>query len=112
MLVPGHASAGTGNENDCSRVRAAIQALGVGKSARVEVKLRNKRKLTGYLNTASEDNFVLSDLKTGDEATVAYADVAQVKGQNLSRGSKIAIGVGIAVAVAVIAFVKWAGQFE
>jgi hypothetical protein len=39
----------------------------------------------------------VTDLRTGESVPVAYADVAQVKGNNLSSGVKIAIGIGIGV---------------
>ena len=38
----------------------------------------------------------MTDLKTGASNKVAYADVKQVKGNNLSTGAKIAIGVSVA----------------
>jgi hypothetical protein len=43
------------------------------------------------------------DAKTKAPSVVAYAQVKQVQGNNLSTGQKIVIGVGIAVAALVIA---------
>ncbi|HXG67704.1 MAG TPA: hypothetical protein VNO70_21560 [Blastocatellia bacterium] len=93
-------------------MRTGIYKLGVGKDARVEVKLRDKAMLTGYVSAAGEDSFVVTDPETGAAITVAYPDVAQVKGNNLSKGAKIAIGVGIAAAVLIAVFLKWVSQFE
>lgn len=81
------------------KVKAGIAELGVGKDARVAVKLNDKTKLSGYLSQVNDDSFVVIDLKTGTPTTVAYPEVAQVQGHNLSTGVKIAIGVGIAVLV-------------
>jgi hypothetical protein len=77
------------------KVKAGISKLGTGEMARVEIKLRDKTKLKGYIKEAGEDSFVLVDTKTGAATTVLYPQVKQVKGNNLSTGQKIALGVGI-----------------
>src|SRR5215216_544774 len=84
------------------KVKAGISRLGVGKVALIEVKLRDKTRLAGYISEASADHFVVTDLKTSDSTSVTYADVTQVRGHNLSTGAKIAIGVGIGVGIALI----------
>jgi hypothetical protein len=81
------------------KVKEGISKLGVGKDALVEVKLRDKAKLAGYVSEARQDSFAITDAKTGTATTVAYADVAQVKGHNLSTGAKIGIGIAIGFAV-------------
>jgi len=82
-----------------AKVKAGIAKLGAGQDARISVKLRNKTKLNGYVSHIGEDAFVIADAKTGVTTEVAYPDVAQVKGNNLSTGATIAIAVGIAVGV-------------
>ena len=84
------------------KVKAGISKLGVGKEALVEVKLRDKTKLAGYISAVEEDSFVVSDAKTGDATTISYSNVTQVKGHNLSTGAKIAIGIGIGVGIVLI----------
>ena len=94
------AQAGTETYGQTSReqkVKAGIYKLGVGRDARVTVKLQDHRKLAGYVSNAGENHFVLTDLKTGESTPVAYSAVTQVKGNNLSTGAKIAIGIGIGV---------------
>jgi protein subunit release factor B len=81
------------------RVKARIVQLGVGEESYVTVKLRDKTKLAGYISEAREESFVVTDLRTSEATTVAYADVKKVKGHNLSTGAKVAIGLGIGVAV-------------
>jgi len=78
------------------KVKLGIEKLGLGSDTRVEVKLRDKTRLKGYISEISENEFVITDLKTGASNKVAYADVKQVKGNNLSTGAKIAIGVSVA----------------
>ena len=95
-------SASPKNEPDAKsveKVHTAIAKFGTGPAARVEVKLRDQTKLKGYIDQVADDHFVVVDDKTGAATRVAYPQVKQVKGNNLSTGAKIAIGV-----VAFIAF--------
>ena len=77
------------------KVKEGIGKLGTGAEARVEVKLRDKTKLKGYVSEAGGDSFVIVDDKTGATATVTYSQVKQVKGNNLSNAAEIALGVGV-----------------
>jgi hypothetical protein len=77
------------------KVKEGISKLGTGVEARIEVKLRDKRKLKGYVSEAGKDSFVMVDEKTGATSTVTYSQVKQVKGNNLSTATEIAIGVGV-----------------
>lgn len=82
-----------------SKVKTSIAKLGVGPEARVEVKLRDKTKLKGYVSQISDESFVVADAKAGTTTEVPYPNVASVTGKNLSTGAKIAIGVAIGVGV-------------
>ena len=84
------------------KVKEGISKLGTGAEARIEVKLRDKTKLKGYVSEAGEDSFVIVDEKTGATSTVTYAQVKQVKGNNLSTAAEIAIGVGVIILPIVI----------
>jgi len=84
------------------KVKAGVARLGVGKEARIAVKLRDKTRVSGYISHADEDSFVVTDIKTGATTEVAYTDVTQAKGQNLSTGATIAIAVGLAVFVTML----------
>ena len=89
------------NETEAARiekVKAGIAALGTGTNAKVKLKLRDNRKLKGYISRADVDSFVVVE-KSGVETTVSYADVKQIKGNNLSSGTKVLIGVSIAAAI-------------
>ena len=68
----------------------------------MEVKLRDKTRLKGYISEVSENGFVVTDAKTGAANSVAYANVAQVKGNNMSTGAKIGIGIGIGVGLTIL----------
>jgi len=84
-------------------VKSQITKLGTGSAARIEIKLRDKTKLKGYVQEIAEDHFVVIDDETGAATKIAYPQVKQVKGNNLSTGAKIAITlviVGIIFAIA------------
>ena len=82
-----------------AKVKAGIAKLGTGPAAQVELKLRDKTKLKGYIHEIAEDHFVLIDARTGAATAVPYPQVKQVKGNNLSTDAKITIGIGLAVLV-------------
>ncbi|CAN5540587.1 hypothetical protein BH18ACI1_BH18ACI1_24220 [soil metagenome] len=82
-----------------AKVRNELAKLGTGTDARVEVKLRDKTKLKGYISQINENSFVVVADDTNTPTEVPYPQTKQVKGNNLSTGAKIAIGVGIGVAI-------------
>ena len=84
------------------KVKSGIEKVGSGRDARIEVKLRDKTRLKGYVSEIGETEFVVTDAKTGASNKVAYANVAQVKGNNLSTGAKIGIGIGIGVGLTIL----------
>ena len=93
-------------------VRAGILKLGVGTGARVAIKLRDDVKLAGYISETKDDSFVVTDMKSRAATTVAYGDVAQVKGHNLGTGAKIAIGIGIGVGATILVLFLYIASHE
>lgn len=91
------------------KVKAGIAQLGTGTEARVEVKLRDRTKLKGYVGEAGAEQFTVVDAKTGAATAVPYPQVQQVKGNNLSQGAKIAIGVGV-ILIPILIAVYFASQ--
>ncbi|HWS88123.1 MAG TPA: hypothetical protein VN282_14230 [Pyrinomonadaceae bacterium] len=105
------AAAGTKAEEEArpaERVKAGIAKLGIGPRARVEVKLRDKTRLKGYVGEATADYFTVVD-EAGLANRVAYPQVTGVKGHNLSEGARIAIVAGIVVASILIALAAAGG---
>ena len=108
LFLCGTSVAAGSNEDKAARyaekIKAGISKLGTGATARVEVKLRDKTKLKGYVSEISDNHFVVIDDRTGAAITVAYPQVKQVKGNNLSTGAKIAIGIGVVALLVLFAF--------
>lgn len=88
-------------EKHAAKVKAAITKLGTGVESRVEVKLRDKTKVKGYVSEITEDSFTLVNAETNAVTKIPYSQAKQVKGNNLSTGVKIAIGVGVILAIGI-----------
>lgn len=78
------------------RVKNEIGKLGVGESANIEVNLRDKTKLSGYISKIGKDNFTMIDKRTGSAVQISYSQVKKASGKNHLNGRKILIGLGIA----------------
>jgi len=85
------------------KVKQGVRRLGVGEEARVEVSLRDKTKIKGYISEANEESFRVINPATGTATTIAYPQVRQVRGNNLSTGAVIAIVGGAVFLVALLA---------
>jgi hypothetical protein len=86
------------------KVKAGIAKLGVGREARVEVKLKNKSKLAGYISGIEDESFTLTNLQTGQATTIPYPDIAQVKGNNLTTKTKVIIAASIVAGVIIVLY--------
>src|SRR5262245_2656794 len=84
------------------KVRAGITKIGVGKDAQVSLKLRNKMELTGYISETGKDSFVIINPRSSEARTVSYAEVAQLKGHNLTTKAKVAVWVGVGVGITLL----------
>jgi hypothetical protein len=91
------------------RVRKGIGKLGTGTEARIEVKLRNKTKLKGYVGKSNTESFTVVDAN-GVATEVAYPQVKQVKGNNLSEGVKAAIFLGVVIVGLVVIVSVFSGN--
>ena len=108
MICQDTASASSTRDKEtrlAEKVKEGILKLGTGQESRVTVKLKDKTKLSGYVSEITESAFVVTDLKSAEATTVAYPNVVQVKGNNLSTGVKVAIGVGIIVGVIIVLYI-------
>jgi hypothetical protein len=99
-VIPAYAnSQDEAQARSARKVKDGIMKLGTGESARVQLTLRDGRKVKGYIREVGEDSFVVVEAKTGAATTVTYAQVKEIKGNNLSTGAKIALKVGAVVGI-------------
>jgi sRNA-binding regulator protein Hfq len=101
QLINGQTSGGN-NAATVEKIKANVTKRGKGEKARVNVKMLNGTKLKGFISQAGDDSFTVTDSKTKQTNTLAYSDVAQVKGSGLSTGTKILVGVGVAITAVVL----------
>ncbi len=80
-----------------AKIKMKVAKMGTGEKAKAKVKLRSGEKLKGYISSAGENDFVLTDKKSGKATTIAYADVDEVKKPGLSQTTKITLIVLVAV---------------
>jgi sRNA-binding regulator protein Hfq len=91
-----------GNAAATEKIKAKVAKRGTGEKARVSVRMLNGTKMKGFISQSGEDSFTLTDSKTRQTTTLAYSEVAQVKGTGLSTTAKILIGVGVGVAITAV----------
>ncbi len=101
QLINAQTSTGN-NAATVEKIKTNVTKRGTGEKARVSVKMLSGTKMKGFISQAGEDSFTLTDSKTKQTSTLAYSDVAQVKKQGMSTGTKILIGVGVGVAVTAV----------
>jgi hypothetical protein len=87
------------------KVKLGIARMGVGEDAQVSVQLRDKTRVGGYISEINEDSFVVTNLETSANTTVAYPAVRKIQGQHITTGLKIALQVG---GLALCILVLWA----
>jgi len=61
------------------KIKRSVCKSAVGPGNDIEVKLRDKTKLSGYLSEITDDYFVVTDSKTGVKSTLEYGRVEKVR---------------------------------
>ena len=99
-VIPAYAKYQDDAQARSQKVKEAIVKLGTGEGARVQLTLRDGRKLKGYVREAGQDTFVVVDPKTGAATTVAYPEVKEIKPNKLSSAAKTGLKLGAVVGIA------------
>lgn len=105
---PVYASQANDQDRAVEKVQLKVAKVGVGEKARVTVKMKDGRKIKGFVTEASATDFTVRDRQTGDPTTVAYRDVAKVEDNRSDSTSKnilLGVALGIGAFIAVIAVV-------
>lgn len=110
VLCAGAIEARTQQEEPaCRQIKARVLKLGAGLKARVNVKLRDGKKVEGYIGQTGEDHFyvIRTDEEVGTAAVVAYGDVVQLRKRkgSLVTWRSVSIRGGLA-AGAIAAFIR------
>jgi small nuclear ribonucleoprotein (snRNP)-like protein len=100
LHVPVNANTGK-DAKFAAKVKTAITEVGIGSNARVDIKLRNKRKIKGYVTEKTKSSFVVMEDTTGLSTEIPYSQVKQIKGKNNLTGEEIAL---VTIGAAVVLF--------
>ena len=93
---------------DVDAIKARFRELRAD-AAEVRIKLTDGSKLSGSILRLEADTFTIAQEKTGQERTLQYAQITEVKKKGLSRGTKAilipaAIGGGALLVMCVAPF--------
>jgi hypothetical protein len=120
LEIPENDRVESAEQRKAARVKAEVTRRGVGHTARVRVKLRDKHELKGHVIQIDEDSFQMVVDPDGLDAqsprdrmiTIRYSDVEKVHGPR-SRAASVAIGVGLTVAaIAALALIVVAEVYK
>ena len=90
------------------KVRLKVAKLGTGDKARATVRMKDGRKIKGFISQAGANDFTVRDRKTGEPTLIQYGDVSKVednRGNNILRN--VLIGAGAAGVVLLVLFVSF-----
>ncbi|HEX8150108.1 MAG TPA: hypothetical protein VF591_23190 [Pyrinomonadaceae bacterium] len=90
VLPPSAAARG---QSKAEKVKAAVAKLGTGPDTRVEVNLGNRVVHKGYVAETAENEFVVSEPKTGVTVRVPYSQVRSLKGRD-AAGQRVSVSSG------------------
>jgi hypothetical protein len=103
------AQANTAREGkSIERVKKSLTESAAHPGARVEARLKDRRRVTGYLGEMRDDEFILNETPSGAALVIAYQDVATITNKNHSTFSKAGIaalvgGTALLMVVAIVA---------
>jgi hypothetical protein len=90
------------------QVKSKVARLGVGERARATVRMKDGRKLKGYIAESRETEFVLRDRKTDAPTIIPYTDVAKVesnRGHSTARNVALGVGIGVGAVILTVALI-------
>lgn len=88
------------------KVRVKVAKVGLGDKAKVTVKMKDGRKIKGFVTQATASDFTVRDRKTGDPTLISYTDVTKVednRGHSTLRNVLIGVGIGVGAFLLLIA---------
>ncbi len=98
-------SAGGDDAKTIEQLKAEIAKLGTGTDAKVQVTLSDGTKVKGYVSKVDNDQFVVTDPKSGTTTPIPYPAVKKAKISRKTIGYLIGIGAiaSIFIVLAIVA---------
>ena len=88
-----------------AKARAKVAKIGVGQTAKVEVKLRDESGIKGYVSDVQQDSFTVVERDTGIARNIVYADALEVKRSSSGVSTKGWAIIGAAAAGAIVTWI-------
>jgi hypothetical protein len=97
--APALAAQNNSDAQSIEKVRLKVAKMGLGDKAKVTVRMKDGRKIKGFVTQAGASDFTVRDRKTGDPSLILYSDVLKVEdNRGHSALSNLALGIGIGAA--------------
>ena len=104
LAIVTFASDSTENETKVAeKVKSEIAKLGTGTDARIQLKLKDGKKLKGYISEADDKGFVVVDSE-GKATAVPYSQPTQINGKHIAK-KVVFVLIALAVTIAVVAII-------
>lgn len=107
-VAPALAAQANADAQAIEKVRLKVAKIGTGDKARATVRMKDGRKIKGFISQAGATDFTVRDRKTGDPTLILYSDVLKVednRGHSTLRNVLIGTGIGAGAFLAVILIV-------
>jgi hypothetical protein len=65
--------------SDVEKTRSKVQTLSLNRDKKIEIKLRDKTNIKGYITAVEPDSFMVTDSKTAASQRISYSEVEDVK---------------------------------
>lgn len=108
IVAPIYAAQVNNEAQALEKVRLKVAKIGLGDKARATVRMKDGRKIKGFIAQAGANDFTVRDRKTGEQSLILYSDVSRVednRGNNILRN--VLIGAGSAGAVLLVLFIAF-----
>jgi hypothetical protein len=99
---------GNADAQTTEKIRLKVAKIGLGDKAKITVRMKDGRKVKGFITQAGANDFTVRDRKTGDPTLIVYGDVNKVednRGHSSLRNILIGVGVGAGALLAVLAII-------
>ena len=81
-------------EQFAEKVKAGVNKLGTGPETHVEITLRDRTKVKGYISQVRDNDFTVTEEKTSTRLDIPYSEVKDIKGRNSTTQAKVALSAG------------------
>ncbi|HUQ31102.1 MAG TPA: hypothetical protein VM095_03235 [Pyrinomonadaceae bacterium] len=96
---------GSADAQTVEKIRLKVAKIGLGDKAKITVRMKDGRKVKGFVTQAGASDFTVRDRKTGEPTLILYGDVNKVednRGHSTLRNVLIGVGVGAGAFLAVL----------